>query len=109
MKLRFKPTDFIVPQSTAPVILPSSAQPSFASGSTKFKRAAYDPTRRSLITERLDPIDAPYFYNYNEYLVALTSGGTHLSGPYPTPTTFIPHHQATPSTSFDGLPPAPHS
>lgn len=109
MKPRFKRSDLVVPPSTYAVLLPSSAQPSFARNSTRFRRAAFVPARRSLVTERLDLNDAPNIYNYNEYSASVTSSGTFLSGPCATPSTFIPHHQATPSTWLDGLPHMPTS
>lgn len=56
------------------------------------------------MTERIDPKDAPNVYNYDEYLVSTTGSATFLSPPFATPSTFIPHHQASPSTWFDALP-----
>lgn len=54
------------------------------------------------MTERLDPKDAPDVWNYNAYFVVEPStGGTALSQPFPTPTTFVPHRSAQPSTWFD--------
>jgi hypothetical protein len=72
--------------------------------STKFQFAAYFPTRMSLVTERLDPGDSPDVFNYNEYRVQATTGGTVLSDPLITPTTFIPHRLPHPSTRLSPLP-----
>lgn len=102
MDRSYKPSDFVIPRSTSAVLLPSSHQPSFVQSSTRFLRAAYEPTRAWLVTERLDPKDDPKVYNYNVYEVAASSGGTWLSGPR-TASSFIPHHLAHPSTWFDSL------
>lgn len=104
MGQRFRPNDFVIPPTTSAVLLPSSWQPLFVHNTTKFQRAAFDPTRMSLVTERLDPNDKPDVFNYNEYRVVATSSGTLLSGPLPTPTTFMPHHLSDPSTWFNSLP-----
>ena len=103
MSYRFKRSDFVLPLSTCSVLLSSSVQPSFVRNSTKFERAAYAPSRMSVVTERRDPKDTPNVFNYNEYVVLATSSGTFLSEPLVTPTTFIPHHLATPSTWFNSL------
>jgi hypothetical protein len=99
-----KLSDFVIPPTTSAVLLPWSWQPSFVQNSTKFERAAYDPTRLWLVTERLDPKDEPKALNYNYYCVSETSRGTFLSGPLPTPTTFIGHQLPAPSTWFNSLP-----
>ena len=103
MSQSFRPSDFTIPRTTSAVLLPSSWQPLFVHNSTKFQRAAYDPTRMSLVTERLDPNDRPDVFNYNEYRVVATSTGTLLSGPLPTLSTFIPHHLSHPSTWLSSL------
>jgi hypothetical protein len=100
-------SSFVVPASTLAVLLSPSLQPPFVRNSSKFLRAAYNSTRDTMVTERFDPGDAPACFNYNEYpVVATSSGGTYLSGPRPTPSTFIPNHQPRPDTWFDGLPDA---
>lgn len=104
MDQTFKPSDFVIPPTSFAVLLPSSRQPSFVQNSTKFQRAAYDPTRKLLVTERFDPKDEPYVFNYNAYPVVATSSGALLSGPSPTATTFIPHHSLGPSTWFNSRP-----
>ncbi len=104
MGQRFKPSDFVIPPTTSAVLLPSFWQPLFVHSSTRFLRAAYDPKRMSLVTERLDPNDKPEVFNYNEHRVVATSNDTLLSGPLPTPTTFIPHRLSNPSTWFNSLP-----
>ena len=93
----------MIPPTTSAFLLPSSLQPLFVHNSTKFQRAAYDPTRMSLVTERIDPNDKPEVFNYNEYRVVATSSNTLLSGPLPTPTTSMPHHLSDPSTWFNLL------
>lgn len=103
MNRRAKPSDFVIPPTTSAVLLPSSRHPSFVHNSTKFQRVAYEPARKSLVTERLDPGDAPTVFNYDEYAAFPTSTGTLLLSPRPTPTTFIPHHLSTPSTWFNSL------
>ena len=101
--MSLKPSNFVIPLTTSAVLLPSSWQPLFIQNSTRFQRAAYDPTRKSLITERVDPGDHPDVFNYNEYRVVASTGGTLLSGPRATPSTFIPHHLSQPSTWFSTL------
>ena len=103
MSQSFRPSDFIIPETTSAVLLPLSWQPWFVRNSTKFQRAAYDPRRMSLVTERLDPNNRSDVFKYNEYLVVATSTGTLLSGPLPTRSTFIPHHLSHPSTWLSSL------
>lgn len=101
--MSLKPSDFVIPPTTSDVLLATSWQPLFVLSSTKFQRAAYYPTRMSLVTERIDPGDSPDVFNYNEYRIVATTGGTLLSDPFPTPTTFIPHHLSQPSTRLSSL------
>ncbi len=100
---RYKASTFVIPTSTAAVLLSSSRQPDFVQASTKFHRAAYEPSRAWLVTERVDPKDAPEIYNYNVYDVVAASSGTLISTPQPSPSTFIPHRLVHPSTWFDSL------
>ena len=64
----FRPVAFWSPglADESVVLLPSPWQPSFVQNSSKFQRAAYIPTRTSLVTERLDLNDSPDLFNYNE-------------------------------------------
>jgi len=56
----------------------------------------------TLMTERIDPNDAPCIYNYNFYLVAETTDRKlYMSGPIRT--TDPAHHSSAPSTWFEGL------
>jgi len=55
-----------------------------------------------LLTERLDPKDAPKDYNYNFYVVAeSTDGSLYQSGPIIS--TDPRHHSSSPSTWFNAL------
>jgi hypothetical protein len=68
-----------------------------------FARVAYEPSRSWLVTERVDSNDAPRTFNYNFYVVVLTTSGQRLSRPFRAPTNFIVHHSSAPSTWFDSL------
>jgi hypothetical protein len=103
MSVRHKPTDLVIPKSTASVLLPWSARPTFTRVNANFARVASEPSRSWLVTERIDPKDAPWTFNYNFYVVALTTSGPWLSSPRPTPTNFIVHHSSASSTWFDSL------
>ncbi len=91
--------------------------PHFAAESTKFNRivvlsfpadSTLCSTSRStgilatLLTERIDPKDAPNIYNYNRHLIAETTDGQAYLSP-PMKTTDPLHHSSSPSTWFDGL------
>jgi hypothetical protein len=91
--------------------------PSWAKSSTKFNRVlAYShlpDTKLStlsastgivatLLTERIDPKDAPRIYNYNFYLIVETRDGRHFQSSPIVPKD--PSHQSSsPSTWFDKL------
>jgi hypothetical protein len=104
MRKNTKLNGFVIPQTTSGVILSSSQQPFFVQNSTKILGVAWFPAREELVTERLDPKDAPNVYNYNAYRVTHTSSGTWMSRPDRTLSTFIPHHLPAPSTFFNTLP-----
>jgi hypothetical protein len=91
--------------------------PSFTAGSTQFSRIlAYSQSAESnlkstlpssgilatLLTERIDPKDAPYIYNYNNYLIKRAEDETLFHSP-PIRTIDPKHHSSSPSTWFDGL------
>src|SRR5207302_4262793 len=99
-----KPIEFVIPPSTSPVVLPSSWQPAFTRVNSNFTRVAYDPSKCSLVTERIDRKDTPREFNYNLYPLSRTTAGAYLSTPRPTPASFIAHHSSSPSTWFDSLP-----
>ncbi len=56
----------------------------------------------ALMTERIDPKDAPRIFNYNIYLIAETIDGRLFQSP-PIRPTDPAHHSSSPSTWFDGL------
>lgn len=91
--------------------------PGFAAGSTQFNRIlAYSQIAESnlkstlpssgilatLLTERIDPNDAPYIFNYNTYPIKRAEDGTLFLSP-PINTTDPKHHSSSPSTWFVGL------
>lgn len=91
--------------------------PGWAAGSSQFNRIlAYscsvtsDTTLSStevvaaLLTERLDPKDAPQIYNYNFYLIAETTDGHLYQSPPIRPADPV-HRSTSPSTWFEGLGP----
>lgn len=104
MKRKSTTSDFVIPSSTSSVLLSSSQQPSFVRNSTRFRRAAYRPASKTVVTERLDPKDAPNVYNYNLYRALETTSGIRLESPIPTSSSFISHRLPNPSTWFDSLP-----
>ena len=91
--------------------------PPWALGSTKFNRlfafaqpATVGTTLPStgivaaLLTERIDPKDAPKYLNHNLYLIAESGAGEYYqSGPIRP--TDPPHHSSSPSTWFEGIGP----
>lgn len=59
-------------------------------------------TLTALLTERLDPKDAPKIFNYNLYLIAQTTDGRLFQSPPIRPSNPA-HHSSSPSTWFDEL------
>ena len=91
--------------------------PSWTQGTTQFARilafsqlANVSSTLPStgyvavLLTERIDPEDAPKIHNYNFYLIAETTNGDLFQSPPIRPTN-PSHHSSSPSTWFDGIGP----
>ena len=91
--------------------------PTWAKSSTKFNRIlAYSRQAgrnlstiststgivATLLTERIDPKDAPCIYNYNIYLIAETTDGRLFQSPPIIPKDPV-HHSSSPSTWFDNL------
>ena len=56
----------------------------------------------TLLTERIDPKDAPRIFNYNNYQIAKAEDGRLFLSP-PIKTVDPKHHSSSPSTWFDGL------
>ncbi len=56
----------------------------------------------TLLTERIDPKDAPRIYNYNIHLIAETTDGRFFQSPPIRPNDPV-HHSSSPSTWFDNL------
>ncbi len=56
----------------------------------------------ALLTERIDPKDAPQVFNYNLYLIAQTTDGRLFQSP-PIRPSDPGHHSSSPSTWFDEL------
>jgi hypothetical protein len=101
--------------------LPRDQWPRWAANSTKFTRlvvycpAATNPIASMLttapiigriLTERLDPKDAPEIYNHNLYLLAQTSEGKVYQSPPLVPSE-PKHRSSAPSTWFDSYGPPP--
>jgi hypothetical protein len=89
--------------------------PSWTASSTQFNRilafsqlAALGTTLPStgvvaaLLTERIDPSDAPKIHNYNFYLIAESSSGEYFQSP-PIRSSDPAHHSSAPSTWFEGI------
>jgi hypothetical protein len=58
----------------------------------------------TLLTEGIDPKDAPKIHNYNFYLIAETTGGEYFQSPPIRPSNPT-HHSSSPSTWFEGIGP----
>ncbi|HMC13195.1 MAG TPA: hypothetical protein VKG67_02480 [Gallionellaceae bacterium] len=102
--------------TTAACELSRAQWPNWAASSTKFSRiVAYCPhpagelnstlpsgTLAVLLTERIDPKDAPKIFNYNVYLIAETTDGMLFQSPPIIPADPT-HHSSSPSTWFNKL------
>lgn len=114
--MKWKATDFRVPDTTAACLLSTSAGPTWTRESTKFLRVAFRPADADrivipgstitivgdLVTERWDSTDAPHNFNYNAYPLGHSSNGAALLGG-PQPTTFLPHRSSATSTWMNSL------
>ena len=106
-----------ITQSTDARELSRANWPQWALGSTQFNRmlafsqlASLGTTLPStgvvaaILTERLDPNDAPKLLNYNFYLIAESTSGEYYQSPPMRPTDPA-HHSSSPSTWFENLGP----
>ena len=104
-------------RTTEVVDLPRDRWPNWAESSTQFNRigAFALPAQSSLVgtipttgvvgvllTERIDPKDAPNIYNYNLYVMAETTDGRLFQSPPIVPSD-PKHHSSSPSTWFNSL------